>query len=298
METNLIGRTYVVTGATSGIGLATAEALVSRGASLVGVGRNSERCKKVQQMLGRLNPKARVDILLADLSEQHEVERLASQVCVALDDQGKTFLDGLVFNAGVFTYWLTLTSAGIEMQWAVNHLAPFLLTLLLLPLLQAASFARVVTVSSGSHYGSQLEWDDLQLRRHYNGLRAYGNTKLANILFTLELNHLLGDDSRMRAFTADPGLVKTDIGMKGNPSIAGGIWKLRRSGGITPQVAANGIVYLLTETSIQHSTDIYWKDCQPKSPSRQAMDAQAAGRLWQLSEKMCGIQKEVQYAAA
>jgi NAD(P)-dependent dehydrogenase (short-subunit alcohol dehydrogenase family) len=295
MEINLSNRTYLVTGVTSGIGRATAERLVQMGAYVIGVGRSAERCKQVRIQLSRLNPQAQVDLLLADLSERKEVKQLADQVSELIGSRDKTALDGLVNNAGVFTYWLTLTPEGFEMQWAVNHLAPFMLTQRLLPLLQAAPSARVVTVSSGSHYGAKIDWDDPQLRRHYNGLRAYGNTKLANILFTMELNRRLGNHSNVRAFAADPGLVRTDIGMKGTPAIAGLAWKLRRSGGIPPQEAANGIVFLLTEPSIQGSAEIYWKDSRPKRASRHAQDERAASRLWKLSERMCGIKKEVQY---
>ena len=134
-----------------------------------------------------------------------------------------------------------------------------------------------------------MHWDDLQLRRCYNGLRAYGQTKLANILFTVELNHRLGAQSSVRAFAADPGLVKTDIGLKGTPGIARWVWGLRRRGGISPEEAAEGIVILLTDPSIQNARSVYWKHGKPKASSRASLDADAAHRLWDLSEKMCGI---------
>ena len=178
------------------------------------------------------------------------------------------------------------------MQWAVNHLAPFLLTHELLPLLEQTPLSRVVTVSSGSHYGGRLNWEDPQLRHHYNGLQAYSNTKLCNILFTTELNHRLGEASNVHAFAADPGLVKTDMGLKGTPPLAGWVWKLRRSGGTPPEVPAKGIVYLLTEPSIQHSEDVYWKDSRPKAPSPKAVDGATASKLWVLSEKMCGLNED------
>jgi NAD(P)-dependent dehydrogenase (short-subunit alcohol dehydrogenase family) len=214
---------------------------------------------------------------------------LGEQINNILTSKGKNHLDGLVNNAGTFTYWLTFTPDGMEMQWAVNHLAAFLLTNDLLPLLNAAPLARVVTVSSDSHYGARINWDDPQLRRHYNGLQAYGNTKLANILFTRELNYRLGEGSNVHAFALDPGLVKTNIGMKGTPALAGWLWKVRRSGGTPPDVPARSISYLLTEPSIQSSTQLYWKDSRPKKASRYALDAQSSCRLWDLSEKMCGI---------
>ena len=216
MEIDLSTKTYVVTGATSGIGLAVAEALLSGGSAVIGVGRSSQRCREAEQRLQQKYPAAQVSYLVADLAEQREVKHLAEQIRDLLSSREIHTLNGLVNNAGTFTYWFTQTSDGIEMQWAVNHLAPFLLTHELLPLLEQTPLSRVVTVSSGSHYGGRLNWEDPQLRHHYNGLQAYNNTKLCNVLFTAELNRRLGEASNVHAFAADPGLVKTDIGSQGN----------------------------------------------------------------------------------
>lgn len=293
MQTQHHSSTYLVTGATSGIGLAVAEALVRRGAAVIGIGRSLERCQAAERRLRAIAPAVQVNYLLADLSLQREVNRLAEQTIALLAAQGKTALNGLVNNAASFTYWMTLTAEGVEHQWAVNHLAPFLLTHRLLALLRAAPFSRVVTVSSQSHTAGRLNWDDPQLRRRYNGLSAYQNTKLANVLFTLELNRRLGDGANVRAFAADPGLVRTDIGIKDTPPLAAWLWRLRRSGGQPPERAAAGIVYLLTEEKLQTSELIYWKDCQPKQPARSALDPQAATRLWGLSARMTAIHQEV-----
>lgn len=298
METTLSGKTFVVTGATSGIGLAAAEMLARQGAWVIGVGRSAERCREAERKLRFIKPDSgatnRTDAVyrVADLSLQSQVRMLAGEIgelVVASESGG---LDGLINNAGTFTYWLTLTPEGFEMQWAVNHLAAFLLTHQLLPLLKAAPAGRVVTVSSESHVGARLNWEDIQLRRHYNGLRAYGQTKLANVLFTLQLNRILGKGSALRAFAADPGLVKTDMGLKGNPALVRWVWALRRSSGVTPEESAKGIVYLASEPSIQDATDIYWKDGAPKRPSKQALDTVSAQRLWDLSEQMCGIARQ------
>ena len=304
MQASLAGKTIVVTGATSGIGLATVERLVSLGASAIGVGRSQAHCKEVQNRLMRSNPEAEVTYCVADLALQSQIRSLGGKIREILAARGKASLDGLVNNAGTFTWWMTLTPEGFEMQWAVNHLAPFLITHELLPLLRNAPAARVVTVSSASHHHGYLNWDDLQLRRRYNGLRAYENTKLANVLFTLEFNRRMGSTSPIRAFAADPGLVKTDIGLKGTPALVRTVWQWRRRGGVSPQKSAAGIVLLLGDLSPDdrfspESTSmpqdwpaVYWKDGQPQAASRLALDEQAAERLWSQSEQMCGIEWE------
>lgn len=298
MDEMLFGKTYIVTGATSGIGLAAAEALARRGAFIIGVGRSPERCRQAERQVRALQPAAQnadapagepggALYLTADLSLQSEVRALARKIGALLEG-GQ--LDGLVNCAGTFTFWYTQTAEGFEMQWAVNHLAPFLLTHELLPLMQRAPSARVVTVSSGSHYGARVHWDDPQLRRRYDGLRAYGQSKLSNVLFTGELGRRLGSGSTVRAFAADPGLVRTDIGLKGTPALVRWVWQRRRAGGISAEESARGIVYLLTEPSIQGAQDLYWKHGAPQKPSRQALDGASARRLWQLSEQMCDCQ--------
>jgi NAD(P)-dependent dehydrogenase (short-subunit alcohol dehydrogenase family) len=289
MSIHVSGKTYVVTGATSGIGLAVATELAERGASVIGIGRSRERCSRVQQSLQTAHPNGMIRYLTADLSLQGQIRSLGEQVRGVLQAHGKNHLEGLVNNASVFTYWLTLTAEGFETQWAVNHLAPFLVTHELLPLLSAASGARVVTVSSGSHFHAHLNWADIQLLRKYNCLRAYEQTKLANVLFTSEFNRRQGPNASVRGYAADPGLVKTDIGLKDMPAIARWIWKIRRSGGVPPEIAARGIVYLLGEASIQESGAIYWRDGKPGRIGKQACDPEAAGRLWSLSQQMCGL---------
>lgn len=292
MDQGIRGKVIVVTGATSGIGLATAEALVQRGALVIGVGRSAERCREVERQLRRLNPDAKLAYCVADLGLQRQIHTLADEIVERLTGLGADHLDGLINNAGTFSYWLTLTEEGFELQWAVNHLAPFLLTHLLMPLLKKAPSARVVTVSSASHYNTRLRWEDLQLRRRYNGLLAYKQTKLANVLFTVELNRRLGERSLIRAFAADPGLVNTEIGLKDSSLISRLVWNIRRKGGKSPEVPAKGLVYLIGEPSLAMAKEVYWRDCHPKAPSPYALDLQNAQRLWKISEQMCGISSD------
>ncbi|HWQ46736.1 MAG TPA: hypothetical protein VN376_07705, partial [Longilinea sp.] len=130
-----------------------------------------------------------------------------------------------------------------------------------------------------------------QLRRRYSGLGAYGVTKLANILFTAGLNTRIAQTG-VRAFAADPGLVKTDIGMKGTPGLVSWVWKIRRSGGTSAAVPAQSIFYLLTEPSLMGTREIYWKDSHPRRASRAALDPDEAARLWEYSEQICGLHPE------
>jgi NAD(P)-dependent dehydrogenase (short-subunit alcohol dehydrogenase family) len=293
MDDSLMDKRIIVTGATSGIGLALVEALAQRGAAVIGVGRSPERCARVEEQLIARHPESSITFFVADLSVQGEIRALAQRIRQTLRAGGAGALDGLVNNAGTFAYWQTYTPEGFEMQWAVNHLAPFLLTRELLPLLVAAPAARVVTVSSGSHYRARLPWDDIQLRRRYRPLQAYSQTKLANILFTAELNRRLRPGSTVRAFAADPGLVRTEIGFKTNSPVARWAWALRRLQSKPPETAAEGIVYLLSEPSLQGATDIYWKASRPKAPDPYALNPNAARRLWELSERMCsGVPEE------
>jgi NAD(P)-dependent dehydrogenase (short-subunit alcohol dehydrogenase family) len=268
--------------------LAVAELLARQGAFVIGVGRSVERSRAAEARLRRLSPGSLVTYLTAELSSQQEVRLLAERIGEVAARDGTGWLDGLVNNAGTFTFWQTLTEEGFETQWAVNHLAPFLLTQQLLPLLIDAPVARIVTVSSESHQGIDMNWEDIQLRRNYSGLRAYQQTKLANILFTLELNARLGEHANVRAFAADPGLVSTDIGYKGTPAIARLIWRLRRAAAISPEESARGVVFLATEAAVAGQPGIYWRHGVPRRASARALDGAAAGRLWSLSAQMCG----------
>jgi retinol dehydrogenase 12 len=290
MENDLLNKIYVLTGATSGIGLAAAHLLAERGAFLIGTGRSPERCSQLEIELRAKYPQTRVEYCVADLSVQEQVRHLAADIRDRLAKHKLSAIDGLINNAGTFTYWMSLTPEGFETQWAVNHLAPFLLTHELLPLLRSAPAGRVVTVSSGSHYNTRLNWNDIQLRRGYNCLRAYKQTKLANVLFTAEFNRRIGKQSILHAYAADPGLVFTEMGFKGNPRLARWIWGLRRRGGVPPEESARGILFLATEPSIQSSAEVYWKDCHPKAPNRYGLDKDEGWRLWNLSEQMCGIE--------
>lgn len=279
---------YVVTGATSGIGRALMDLLADAGHWSIGVGRSDERNQAAEVEIRAAYPECRVVYLRADLASQDQVRALARAVEQQLDTWRRTGLSGLVNNAALVTFWREETDAGIEKQWAVNHLAPFLLTNRLLPALARAEHARVVTVSSGSHRGARLEWDNLQLEGLYNPLRAYSQSKMANILFALELDRRT--DADLRAFAINPGLVATNIGVKGMPFFVRWAWRLRRRSGIPPHEAAAGVARLLLDRELDAVEQTYWRRGVPDRADPHALDPEAARRLWNVSAEMCGLE--------
>lgn len=285
-----INKTYVVTGATSGIGRAITEELLEKGMSVIGIGRSSERCEAARDTLAQQYPQGRITYLLADLSLQTAVRGLRPAIEQQLTEWKRPALDGLVNNAGTFTFHRTITGEGFEKQWAVNHLAPFLLTYELLPLLQSAPSARIISVSSGSHFRTSMNWDDLQFKQRYRPLRAYQQSKLANVLFIAELRRRLGSEASITAFAADPGLVNTRIGLKSRSPIARLVWDLIRRRGIQPEESARGIITLLLDQDIHDSPHVYWKHGKPMQPNLKALDAHDGERLWAISVQMCHLE--------
>lgn len=282
------GKAVVITGATSGIGFAAAQQIAGCGAFVIGIGRSQERCDKAHDLICKQNPAAHVSFLVADFSSMSEVRDCASRIVRMLRETGRPGLDALVNNAGTFASYYINTPEGFELQFAVNHLAPFLLTHELMPALLTAPEGRVATVSSNSHYGTRMNWNDLFLRKHYNCLRAYKQSKLANVLFSYELNRRMRNTS-VKAFVADPGLVRTEIGLKRSTGIAKMVWSIRMKGGVAPEVPAKTITYLVTDPGVMKNNALYYKDCAPQQPSRYSQNSEMAKKLWAISEKLCGI---------
>ncbi|MCD6233780.1 MAG: SDR family NAD(P)-dependent oxidoreductase [Candidatus Marinimicrobia bacterium] len=284
-------RTILVTGATSGIGLATAKALAGMGTFVIGSGRSAERCRKAEESIRRDYPDSRVEYFTADLSSQTQIRNLAREIRSCLQkNHDEPVLDTLINNAGVYYSRYTETEDGIETTFAINHLAPFLLTHELFPLLAASADGRVVTVGSGSHFYATMKWKDLQLRRFYFGLNAYKQSKLGNILFTAEFNRRFQQKTGVRAFVADPGLVQTPIAMKQSGFFVKWFWKHHVKKGVLPEEGAKTSVFLATASKALKQDAIYWKHEKPLAPNSRGLDESDALRLWDISCRLCQIE--------
>lgn len=272
------GRVCVVTGATAGIGQAMAMELARRGATVVLVARNAERAERTRAEVVRAAGHGRVGVVLADLSVQAQVRAAAAQVL-----ERWPAVHVLINNAGLYTRSREESADGIEMQLAVNHLAPFLLTNLLLDRLRASAPARVVAISSGAHRFAQPRWDDLQMRSGYNGLRQYSNTKLFNVLFSRELARRVPPPA-LTANALHPGVVATEI-------LFGGWAPLRlfKRWMRTPEQGARTAVYLASSPEVAAVTGEYFQDERPSRVSPAALDDAAARRLWEASEQITGL---------
>lgn len=284
----MAGKTALVTGATAGIGLQSLIALVKAGAFGIGTGRDPQRCIQAKETVLAACPAGKVEFLLADLSRQSEIRQLAGDVHSLIHNEGFACLDVLVNNAGTYAARRIYTEDGVELMLAVNHLAPFLLTHLLLPLLKTAPAGRILTISSGSHYRTVFDLRRLNAPLIYFGLERYKVHKLANVLFTYELNRRLRV-TNVRAFAVDPGLINTDMGQKGSGALASFVWKFRRKKGRSPEVPAQTVLFLSSEPSLQDTSHYYWRDCAPKVPDPQAERADLALELWKQSLALCHL---------
>lgn len=277
-------KTVLITGATSGIGLEVARLLARQGYHVLGIGRNEARCRQAEASILTENPEARVTYFTADLMHRREVVRIASIIRNLLDAQYNGELHALINNAGCVRSRYMTTEDGYEQQFALNHLAGFLLTHTLLPALKKAH-GRVIMTGSNSHKGIRVRWQDPMLRRWYNPLIAYKQSKLCNILFAKALNDRF-EDFGVRAYVVDPGLVRTDIGNKETGFLVNLIWSLRKRHGMPPTVPAETYAYLCREEPAPEG--LYYYLCKEKAYSRQ-VTGDNARRLFELSERLCGI---------
>lgn len=273
----------MVTGATAGIGYYTALEIARMGASVIIIGRNQAKCITSVEMIQENTGNCSVEYLLADLSSQAQI-RSAVKTFYEQHDH----LDILVNNAGAFFLRRKLSVDGIEMTLAVNHLAYFLLTNLLINALKASPSARVVNVSSGSHTNEHLDFNNLQLTRFYNPMQAYGRSKLANVLFTYELARRMASTG-ITSNALTPGMVATDIWKKVNRWLTPLINPVMQRIGQTPLEGAQTSIYLATSPEVEGVSGKYYADKRPVRSSSVSYDPDAAQRLWEISSQLVGL---------
>jgi retinol dehydrogenase-14 len=280
MNSLIDGKIALVTGATNGIGLVTARELSRMGAQVTILSRNAEKCKMAASAI-QAETGNQVGIIVSDLSLLAGIRQAAGHF-----KQVHDHLHILVNNAGGFFYKRVVTSDGFEMTFALNHLNYFLLSILLLDLLKASAPARIVNVASGSHVGARINFDDLQGEKRYGGFRAYGQSKLANILFTYELARLLkGTGVTVNAL--HPGYVDTGIPL--SSGFLGKIAKLSaRLFAQKPEAGAKTSIFLSASSEVEGMTGKYFIDCREVHSSPESYDKSVAKKLWEVSINLTG----------
>lgn len=277
-------KNVVITGGNAGIGLATSMALAQKGANIFLVCRNKEKAEKALQEIAAVSRNKKVQYLLADLSSQESIRFLSKQLYNSLDK-----IDVLINNAGAVFPQFTKSADGIEMTIATNHFAYFLLTNLLLDLIKKSDYARIVNVASRAHEGATIDFESFTQNKNYFIFKAYGQSKLANILFTAEFAKRLGK-SHVSINSLHPGLVKTDIGNKNTNWYSTLAWTLfSRLGGVSIEKGAETSIYLATADEVKNVSGKYFAKCKETKPSQTAQDETLQKQLWELSEKLCPL---------
>lgn len=276
------GKVCLITGGTNGIGKSTAQGLAKMGATVVIVGRNAPKTTQVVEEIRIASGNQNVDSLLADLSSQQEVRRLADQF-----KSKYQHLHVLLNNAGAVFMRRQLSVDGIEMTFALNHLAYFLLTNLLLDTIKASAPARIINVSSNAHTAGKVEFDNLQGERAF-GPGAYGNSKLENILFTMELaRRLQGTGVTVNAL--HPGFVATGFGKNNGKVIATLVSIFTPLIARSPAKGAETSIYLASSPDVEGITGKYFYNSRVTPPSPRATDMAVAGKLWDVSAGMVDL---------
>ena len=280
-------KTIVITGATSGIGFAAARRLSLKGFRVIGIGHCKINSDKAKARILAENPDAKIAYFEAEMIQQHEVLRVSEELEKYITEHCEGELYALINNVGCVRSLYTTTEEGYETQFALNHLAGFFLTYRLLPYIEKAQ-GRIIMTGSGSHKGISIRWNDVMLKKGYNPLTAYKQSKLCNILFARALNDRYSQYG-VRAYTVDPGLVNTDIGLKQTGGLVNFVWSIRKKHGVNPEIPAETYVYLCE--SEPAPSGLYYYLCRERVYSKQVTQENAE-RLFALSEKLCGIQYE------
>lgn len=277
-------KTVLVTGGNAGIGLETARALAKLGATVVIVARDANKGEQAVADIKSTTGNNNVSFMKCDLGSQKQVRQLVADFKARHDR-----LDVLVNNAGAFFSEYGETEDGIERQFAINHLGPFLLTNMLLDLMKASAPARIVNVASRAHYRGWINFDDLNFKNGYDGfIKAYGQSKLANVLFTHELARRL-EGTGVTANSLHPGVVATDIALKESKGIYRFGWWLWKHFMITPVEGAATSIFLASSPAVEGVTGKYFDKSKAIPCAKKALDKNISLRLWEVSEKLTGL---------
>ena len=270
------GKVCLVTGATDGIGKVSARVLAELGAKVIIVGRNPEKSAIVLAELRSISGNENIDLLMADLAVMQEVRDLAEQVISRYDR-----IDVLLNNAGGYFTKHKITSDGLEMTFALNHMSYFLLTNKLMELLKYSAPARIVNVSSDAHYGVDMEFENLNGEQEYKAWKAYQKSKLANVLFTYELLKKVPGNITVNCL--HPGFVATNFGHN-NGGFFGPVLKIaQRISAIDPEEGAKTSIFLCSAPEVKGVSGKYFYKCQPKTSSRESRNMDTGKRLWKIS---------------
>lgn len=276
-------KTVLITGGTGGIGRAAAVGMASMGAHVGITGRDRARAEQAAAAIADESGNPAVDVFVADMSSQAEVRRLADEVLTAYPQ-----LDVLLNNVGGFWAHRHLTADGLEHTFALNHLAPFLLTNLLLERLITSSPARIVTVSSGAHSMGRIDFDDLMGEQDYSGQRAYNQSKLANVMFTYELARRL-EGTRVTATALHPGMTNTSFSTEDPHRKMAPIVFVVRPFMKSPKKGADTAVYLASSPEVEGVTGRYFVNHKIKESEQSSYNTATTAQLWQISADLVGI---------
>lgn len=277
------GKTVLITGGTGGIGRAAAVGVASTGAHVGITGRDRARAEQAAASIADESGSSVVDVFVADMSSQAEVRRLVDEVLTAYPQ-----LDVLVNNVGGFWAHRHLTADGLEHTFALNHLAPFLLTNLLLERLITSAPARVVTVSSGSHSMGSIDFDDLMGEQDYSGQRAYNQSKLANVMFTYELARRL-EGTRVTATALHPGMTNTSFSTEDPHRRMAPLVFIVRPFMKSPKKGADTVVYLASSPEVEGVTGRYFVNHKTKRSEQSSYNTATTAQLWRVSADLVGI---------
>lgn len=280
---DMSGKRCIVTGATSGIGEMTSLALARAGASMALLCRNRSKGEAVIERIRSETGNAELDLFVADLESQQQIRAVASELLERCPS-----IDVLINNAGVTNLRYSTTPDGIETVFAVNHLAYFLLTQLLLERILATPKSRIVNVASEAHKFGDIQFDDIGHESRYRWMRVYGQSKLANILFTQELGRRI-DGSGTTVNSLHPGGVATGLGSNNGSRLHSFVMTLGRPFLKTPEQGAETSIYLATSPDVAGVSGEYYKNCRVVRLQPKTRDVGTAERLWQLSEQMTGL---------